>query len=344
MRDTGLSQAWPSMPSIIAAWLTPRPSRKRPPESSASSRWAAAAMPGSRLKVTATPVATTRRSVASSSGRRGDRLPADRLGDPQRTVAQLFELRGRRARPRRRLEVELGGPDPHAPRPWAPTLPCAVDGTVAGARSATLAARRRGRRLRVGVVDPRDAGLPAVPEPGAARHRLPRLRRAPGHARPVEGPRRAGAGPQPAPPGVPRGPGGGAGGGRLLPLVGRPAGAPAVPRGRRWGRWRCWPPSRSPATCRSPARVPRLRLGSGRIAVGRHRIVDPLAGSAAGVPRPPVRRGGRPDRGPSTAAVLGPDEALAHSSVEQLQQRRIEAVDVEQPAGRPGRGGRAGSR
>jgi hypothetical protein len=57
---------------------------------------------------------TAFRGVEQHPGVR-DRLATDGLGYPQRTEAQLVELRSRFACPHRWLQVELGGPNAHAP-------------------------------------------------------------------------------------------------------------------------------------------------------------------------------------------------------------------------------------
>ena len=63
----GFSYWWPRTKSTIGWWLTPMPSRKRPPNASFSVRWPAAIDMASRAQTLAIPVATTMRSVAPSS-------------------------------------------------------------------------------------------------------------------------------------------------------------------------------------------------------------------------------------------------------------------------------------
>ena len=121
MRASGLSQLWPSMPSTIGAWLTPRPSRKRPPDASASSRWAV----GRHVRQAVEDVGDAGGHDQALGGRQqhggvGSGLAAHGLGDPQRAVAELLELGGDLAGPRRGLEVELAGPDAGASQVHAP--------------------------------------------------------------------------------------------------------------------------------------------------------------------------------------------------------------------------------
>ena len=67
MVESGLRYAWPRSPSTSGAWLTPMPSRKRPPEASASVFCPAAMVIGSRAQMLAMPVATTICSVRASN-------------------------------------------------------------------------------------------------------------------------------------------------------------------------------------------------------------------------------------------------------------------------------------
>src|SRR5918994_110493 len=137
------------------------------------------------------------------------------------------------------------------------------------------------------------AGLAALPEPGSARPRLPRLRRPARHARPPARRRRQRRGPQPAAPGDSRG-------------GGRGAGAVAAPPRR---------PARQP-----PGAAPVAGDGGGRRGGGLHGPPEP-SGPGAGMAEPAVAPGRR--RGPD--AGVAPDGGVLDRLPEARRALHIES-------------------